>query len=137
MKVIIADTNFEMIESVRGTLNKYQPDWQVLIVDSGKRCLDIIKNGNCPDAIILGMQLSDMSGFELIGQIRDDSDIPIIVISDDKYIQTLVKAFDFGANDYILSPFNKAIFIARLKAHVRRKDWDIQAAENKLVNVND
>jgi DNA-binding response OmpR family regulator len=134
MEILIADTNSEILEDVLLTLNQYQPDWQLSIINAGKECLDIIKNGNCPDAVILGMQLSDMSGFELIGHIRDDSDIPVIFLSCDKDIQTLVKAFDSGANDYIVKPFNKAVFIARLKALIRRREWDIKA--NGLSEIN-
>jgi DNA-binding response OmpR family regulator len=44
-------------------------------------------------------------------------------------MQTLVKAFDAGTNEYIVKPFNKAIFMARLKALLRRRAWDIQARE--------
>jgi DNA-binding response OmpR family regulator len=78
-----------------------------------------------------------MSGFELIENIRDYSDVPIIFLSDDNDIQTLVRAFDAGANDYIVVPFNKVIFIARIKARIRRRDWDIQVIERKLASVKD
>jgi PleD family two-component response regulator len=44
----------------------------------------------------------------------------------------LVKAFDVGVNDYIVKPFSKQIFVARLEALVRRKMWDIQTREYKL-----
>ena len=135
MKILIADTENENIEVVRLTLNRYQPDWQLLIIDSEEQCLEIIKNGICPDAVILGMQLTDMSRLDLIERIRDYSDVPIIVLSCDKDIYTLVKAFDYGANDYIVKPFNKAIFVARLKALIRRRTWDIQLKENKRSRI--
>jgi PleD family two-component response regulator len=127
MKMLIANSNSETIKNISLILNSYQPDWQVLVVDSGKECLDTIKNGNCPDAIILGMQLSDMSGLELTGRIRDDSDVPVIFLSDNNDIAILVKAFDAGANDYIVKPLKERIFIAKLEALLRRKMWDIQA----------
>jgi DNA-binding response OmpR family regulator len=85
-----------------------------------------VKNGSCPDVVILGMHLYDISSLDLLKKIRDDSDVPVIVLSDDKNMDTLVKAFNAGANDYIMKPFNKAIFIARLKALIRRRTWDIQ-----------
>jgi two-component system response regulator MtrA len=70
-----------------------------------------------------------MSGLDLVKQIRDDSDVPVIVLSRNKDIHTLVKAFDLGANDYIVKPLNKQIFIARLKAIIRRSLWNIQMGE--------
>jgi DNA-binding response OmpR family regulator len=135
MEILIADTNSEVIENVRMVFNQYQPDWQLSVTEAGEQCLDIVENGICYDIVIVGMKLSDMSGFELIEHIRDDSDIPIMVISDDNDIQILVNAFDAGANDFVAVPFNKAIFIARIKALVRRRNWDIQAIERKLANV--
>ena len=137
VEILIADTNSEMIENVRITLNINQPDWNLSIIDSGKQCLDMVKNGSCPYIVILGMELSDMSGFELIEKIRDYSDVPVVFFSDNNDIQILVRAFDSGANDYIVWPFNKTIFVARLKAMMRRRDWDIQSIEKKLASVND
>jgi DNA-binding response OmpR family regulator len=135
MKILIAENNCEIVEVVKTVIKTYQPDWNLSFTTSGKECIDVVENGNCSDIVIMGMQLSDMSGFELIENIRDYSDVPIIFLSNNNDIQTLVNAFDAGANDYIAVPFNKAIFIARIKARARRRDWDIQAIERKLANV--
>jgi DNA-binding response OmpR family regulator len=129
MKILIAETDFEVIEDVRVTFRRWQPDCQLSIINLGRQFLNIIKNGNSPDIVILGIRLSDMSGLEFARMIRDDSDIPIVFISKDEDVQVLVKAFESGANDYIIAPFNKEIFIARIKALLRRKNWDIQANE--------
>jgi DNA-binding response OmpR family regulator len=137
MKILIAESNCRVIEMIKTDVSSSQPDWELSFTTSGKECIDVLENGNLPDVIILGMELSDMSGFELIGKVRDYSDVPIVFLSGDNDIQTLVNAFEAGANDFVVVPFNKAIFIARIKARIRRRDWDIQAAENKLANVND
>ncbi len=76
--------------------------------------------------LILGKDLYDVSGLELIELIRDDSDVPVIFLSDDKEIQTLLIAFYRGATDYIVKPFNENVFLARLKAVIRRKLWDLE-----------
>ena len=134
MKIIIADTDNENINELGQTFNQYLPDWEVSIISSGKECLDIIQDNDCPNAFILGMRLSDMTGLDLVQQIRDDSDLPIIFLSNDDDIQTLVKAFDTGANDFIVVPINKAIFVARLKALIRRSIWDIPMKNSELKN---
>jgi PleD family two-component response regulator len=59
--------------------------------------------------------------------IRDDSDLPIILVSEDEDINMLIKAFDNGANDYFTVPFNANIFAAKLNAIVRRRTWDSKA----------
>jgi two-component system response regulator MtrA len=133
MKIVIADIENETIEYITSLLSSNKLSWQVSIINSGKQCLEILKKSS-PDVILLGMQLCDMSGLELVKQIRDDSDVPIIVLSNDRDINTLVSAFDAGANDYVIKPFNSQIFIARLKALIRRKTWDTQAKEERIIN---
>jgi DNA-binding response OmpR family regulator len=137
MKILIAGNNHELIDQIIATFHLCQPDWIISVTSSGKECLKIIQDGdiNSPDVFISMIQLLDMPVLSLIEKIREDSDIPIMVISDDKDIQMLVKAFNAGANDYILSSFNRAIFIARLKALVRRRDWDIQTRGNKFGEI--
>jgi DNA-binding response OmpR family regulator len=136
VKILIGDADPEITKDVQMVLNTCQPGWQLSIIDSGRQCLDILKNGSCPDVVILGIELADMSGLDLVEKIRDDSGVPIVILSHDKEIATLVKAFEAGANDYVLKPFNKQIFIARLKALVRRRMWNTQEKENRVKEGN-
>jgi DNA-binding response OmpR family regulator len=133
MKIIVADTENETIENISYLLSLYRLNWQMSITNSGKQCLEILKK-SYSDAILLGMQLCDMPGLDLIKKIRDDSDVPIMVLSRERNINTLVAIFDAGANDYVIKPFNNHIFIARLKALIRRKTWDAEAKKEKIMN---
>jgi DNA-binding response OmpR family regulator len=134
-KVLIVDSDTELSNHVTKSLFSEDSNWDILTILSGKQCLDIVNNGNCPDVIILGMKLRDTTGLELTERIRDYSDVPIILLANDREIYTLVKAFDSGVNDYITLPFNEKIFIARLKALIRRSSWDknIQKESTKLI----
>ena len=127
MKVVIWDKGKDTIEDIRYFLKQNQPDYDLLVTNSKEECLDILKNGDCPDAIVLGMPKIDVSKLNAIKQIRDESDIPIVVLSKDKSISTLVKVFDSGANDYMTIPFKQLIFATKLNALIRRRNWDIQA----------
>ncbi len=132
MRVLIADNDFNNVEDAASIIIQCQPDWTLTFVNSARECLNILKNGNYHDVAILSAELPDMFDFKLIEQIREHSDIPVIVISPKADIFRLVKAFDAGASDYIEKPFNKKVLIARLKASKRRREWDIQAQENEL-----
>jgi DNA-binding response OmpR family regulator len=134
MKIVIADSDNEIIENIFSLINSLELDWQVLASNSGKQCLNLLKENARPDAVLLGMMLCDMPGFDLIKHIRDDSDIPVMVLSHEKDVNTMVSAFDAGANDYIILPINDHIFVARLKALIRRSAWDTQAKKEKLAN---
>jgi PleD family two-component response regulator len=131
-KVLVVDTETNTIEDILICLNGFLQNWRLSVVYSGKGCMDIIKADGDPDLIILGLNLSDTNGFELLKQIRNDSDVPIVIISSDADIHKLEQAFDNGANDYVLTLFNTRIFAARLKALIRRREWDMQAGGSKL-----
>ncbi len=134
MKILVTDTNSVLSEHVCTIISRLQPDWNVVMAKSGMNCLSILGNGLKPDIVLTGMQLSDMTGFELIKHIRDDSDIPIVFLSEDHNIELLVKAFETGANDYMTKPYHDAVFIARLKALARRRAWDVQKEGNEINN---
>jgi two-component system response regulator MtrA len=134
MKILVTDANFELSERVRLIVKKLQPDWEIFSIDSGEKCLNMLHNAHKPDIVLVGMQLNDMSGFELIKYIRDDSDIPIVMLSKDNKIEALVKAFETGANDYVVEPYHDAVFIARLKALVRRREWDVRKTVNETAD---
>jgi two-component system KDP operon response regulator KdpE len=118
-----------LITGIGNKMNTYKPECQISIAGTGKECLDIIKNGECFDAVLLGMELTDISGLELLEQFREYSDIPVIVLPEKKDPLVLVRAFDAGASDYLEKPLNVEILFARLKALIRRREWDIQAKE--------
>jgi len=134
MKIVIADTDNDTVEDLFSLLKSPGQDWEISSSNSGKQCLDILKKNGCTDVVVLGRQLIDMPGLDLINKIRDDSDIPIVVLSNERNIDAMVSAFDAGANDYVTKPYNEQIFLARLKALIRRRAWDKQAREKKIAN---
>jgi DNA-binding response OmpR family regulator len=121
LKILIADIDLEKVRNVIYALKLHHLEYELFFTDSGKYTLDILNNGSCPDVVILGMKLVDMSGLELACYARDNSDIPIIFVSDENNIETLVRAFDSGVDDYMLSPVNGSILFARLKGLIRRR----------------
>ena len=136
LNILVADAKNEITQDVNLALNANEPDCQIKTTRSGNDCLDIVKNGNGADVVIIDMNISDTPCLNLVEKIREDSDIPIVVLSRDKDIFALVRAFDAGANDYIVCPFNKRIFSARIKALIRRRNWDIQTRERSVKDSN-
>jgi two-component system response regulator VanR len=124
------------IGEITSIIDSLQLSWRILIENTGKQCLDKFKNGDFPDVVVLSTKLPDMSGFELTKNIRDDSDIPIIFITSDSDIKSMISAFDSGADDYIVMPFNKAIFIARIHALIRRYNWNYGINDESFKTIN-
>lgn len=90
---------------------------------TGKAAMRIISMEN-PSAIILDLGLPDMDGIDLIKQVREFSDIPIIVVSARDQDNEKVEALDAGADDYLTKPFSIKELLARIRVvfrHTGRK----------------
>ena len=73
-----------------------------------------------PDIILLDLGLPDMDGVEVIGRIRNWSNVPIIVISARSEDSDKIDALDAGADDYLTKPFSVDELLARLRVTQRR-----------------
>lgn len=74
---------------------------------------------NNPDIILLDLGLPDVDGIEVLGQIRQRSSVPVIVISARDQEKEKVSALDSGADDYVTKPFNIPELLARIRVALR------------------
>ena len=74
-----------------------------------------------PDLLLLDLGLPDGDGVELIRDLRNWSDIPVIVLSARTDESQKVQALDAGADDYLTKPFGAAELLARVRAQLRRR----------------
>jgi two-component system KDP operon response regulator KdpE len=87
-----------------------------------------------PDAVILDLGLPDMSGVEVVRQLREWSGVPVMVLTVRTAESDKVAALDAGADDYVTKPFGTAELTARLRAILRRTQPEGQPAQ---VNFGD
>jgi len=73
-----------------------------------------------PDLVILDLGLPDMDGIDIIRQLREWSQIPIVILSVREREADMIAALDAGADDYLTKPFSMGELIARLRATLRR-----------------
>ena len=72
-----------------------------------------------PDAIILDLGLPDMDGAQVASYVREEHEVPIIVLSARGEEQHQIRALDAGANDYVTKPFREGELMARIRAALR------------------
>jgi len=88
---------------------------------TGKEAMRLITTQNLV-AIILDLGLPDMDGVELIKQVREFSDIPIVVVSARDQDNEKVEALDAGADDYLTKPFSIKELLARIRVVLRHSN---------------
>ena len=74
-----------------------------------------------PNLVLLDLMLPGTSGFELMGRIREVSEVPIIFLSADDQEENVVKALAMGADDYMIKPFSSAELLARVASSLRKR----------------
>jgi DNA-binding response OmpR family regulator len=119
MKVVIIEDDINIVESVTLTFQVGWPDVDLTYTRLGQEGIDIVGNETC-DMILLDLGLPDMSGFEVLKQIRAFSGVPIIILTVRSDEQSVVKALEWGADDYIIKPFRQLELLARIKAAMRK-----------------
>jgi two-component system, OmpR family, KDP operon response regulator KdpE len=106
-------------------------DFIVYTADTGKRGL-IEVGTRKPDIAIIDLGLPDMDGVDLIQDIRVWGSLPIIVLSARTNEVEKVRALDAGADDYITKPFGSAELLARVRAHLRRRNNNPNAQQSQI-----
>ena len=85
-----------------------------------------------PDLVITDVSMPNMTGIELCGQLRAESEIPIIVLSVKGEERTKVEALDAGADDYVTKPIGMDELLARVRRNLARVHPSEDASKRKL-----
>ena len=115
-RILVVEDEVKISGIVKAYLEK--DGFEVETADTGQQALSKIKNGF--DLIILDLMLPDMDGEEICRTVREDSDVPIIMLTAKSGEEDRIKGLGLGADDYVVKPFSPRELVARVKAHLRR-----------------
>src|SRR4029079_6639193 len=90
---------------------------------------------DAPDLVLLDLMMPEVGGFDVCTEIRREADIPVIMLTAPADAVDKIVGLEMGADDYITKPFNPREVIARVKANLRRRDWDRSAPEPERESV--
>ncbi len=85
-----------------------------------------------PAAVILDLGLPDMDGMEAINRIRARGSVPILVLSARAHASDRIMGLEFGADDYVVKPFDPREIVARIRSLLRRANPPDQQAETDV-----
>ena len=125
-KVLVVDDEKMIVKGLRFSLE--QDGMEVDSAYDGEEALNAVKQ-NTYDVILLDVMLPKLSGFEVCQQIREFSDVPIIMLTAKGEDMDKILGLEYGADDYITKPFNILEVKARIKAIMRRSSKKETKAE--------
>lgn len=116
-RVLVVDDEKLIVKGIRFSLE--QDGMEVDCAYDGEEALEKAKSGTY-DIILLDVMLPKLTGFEVCQQIREFSNVPVVMLTAKGDDMDKILGLDYGADDYITKPFNILEVKARLKAIMRR-----------------
>lgn len=116
-KILLIEDEKNICNFIATTLRAQ--NYKVSFANSAANGLSLAAS-ECPDLILLDLGLPDMDGIDVIRNIREWSNMPIIIISARTQEREKVEALDAGADDYITKPFGTSELVARIRTALRR-----------------
>lgn len=129
-RALVVDDEKLIVKGIRFSLE--QDDMQVDCAYDGEEALEFARN-NQYDIILLDVMLPKLTGFEVCQQIREFSNVPIIMLTAKGDDMDKILGLEYGADDYITKPFNILEVKARIKAIMRRVEPKKAGDNAKLV----
>ena len=117
MKVLIADDDKDLLALIGFTLT--QAGYIVIKAADGPTAIRQFQ-AELPDLVILDINMPGASGFDVCAAIRNQSRVPVMMLTVRGEEEDLVKALELGADDYLTKPFSPRTLLARVKALLRR-----------------
>ena len=110
--------------------------FQVTMINEGTKGLSEALLGDY-QLVILDLMLPGLDGFEICRQIREEKDIPILMVSAKKEDIDKIRGLGLGADDYMTKPFSPSELVARVKAHLARYDRLVKnhSNENEVIEI--
>jgi len=130
INVLIVDDEKPLRDFMRRNLEVR--GYKVLTASNGLEAMAIYQNENV-QLVIMDIMMPHMDGLEATRRIRQDSHVPIIILTAMGEEADKVRAFDLGADDYLTKPFGVGELLGRIKAVLRRADWSEPATSEKRI----
>lgn len=140
-KVLVVDDD----ENICRLLKMYLANegFEVLVANDGMKALEYAEKESI-DLIVLDIMLPVMDGWDVCRSVRKISKVPIIMLTARDMLEDKLQGFDYGADDYMVKPFETKELVARVKARLRdatvldegEQDQPVLSLDNLVVDLN-
>lgn len=131
LKILVADDESRIRKLVRDFLVK--KDYEVVEADDGEKAMDVFYREKDISLVILDIMMPKMNGYQVCKEIRESSEVPIIMLTAKAEESDELAGFGAGADEYISKPFSPKILVARVEAILRRTNGNEK--KNSLLEI--
>jgi two-component system KDP operon response regulator KdpE len=132
--ILVVDDEERMVRFIR--LNLEHDGFQVVPAHRGLQAMDEIRK-EMPDLVLLDVMMPDMDGFEVLKLIRENSSVPVIMLTAKGEEDDRVRGLELGADDYVTKPFSPRELVSRVKAVLRRTEAANPATKSDTIQVDE
>jgi two-component system, OmpR family, response regulator RegX3 len=130
LSVLVVEDEPSLAESIRFALE--MEGYHVLTAATGRAGVELARLA-APSLVLLDIMLPESSGLDVCRQIRQGSDVPIVMLTARDSEADKVAGLELGADDYVTKPFSMRELVARVRAQIRRSGRSGQFAESSEV----
>lgn len=131
--ILIADDNQDITDILSSYVKKegYEP----LVAVDGKEAVSMFDRYS-PSLVLLDVMMPYKDGYQVCREIRDRSDVPIILITARGEDFERIMGLDIGADDYIVKPFSPSEVMARVRAVLRRINKTVNDTDKSVLSIS-
>ncbi len=133
-RILLVDDEPTMLKGLKYSLE--QDGYEILTAQDGEEALSVFGD-NDVDLVLLDVMLPKMDGIQVCQRIREQSNVPIIMLTAKGEDMDKILGLEYGADDYMTKPFNVLEVKARIKSIFRRTTQPVRVDEKKTVRVHD
>lgn len=124
LRILVVDDESRMRKLVKDFLLKYNYD--VIEAEDGSQALDLFYKDKEIALIILDVMMPKMNGWQVCKEIREQSQVPIIMLTAKAEERDELQGFQLGIDEYITKPFSPKILVARVEAVLKRSRQNVE-----------
>ena len=133
-RILLVDDEPLILKGLKFTLE--QEGYEILTAADGEEALKVFA-GNAVDLVLLDVMLPKLDGIQVCQRIREQSNVPILMLTAKGEDMDKILGLEYGADDYMTKPFNILEVKARIKTILRRASQAVQPEEKKVIRVHD
>jgi two-component system, OmpR family, response regulator RegX3 len=131
VRILVVEDEESLADTVRYNLER--EGYAVAVASDGRAALDRFRSED-PSLVILDLMLPEMSGLDVCRQIRQISNVPIIMVTAKDSEADKVSGLELGADDYVTKPFSVRELVSRVRAHLRRSEMRSDEPEEDVLS---